>query len=545
NNEKTHTETQVPGNPEVPSVKPGMRRGVFILQGSLSEIDEIRLKGIEKALQTITGDATLTVFYAEEGSIRIIFDTNPEALARLQEMVQSGNLTKILDYPIEDVQLLQDNERQNSLIKLVKEVLPEGEAWQDFIGANLVAKSAMVPVTAGATATAIGLEIDARNPSAPVELDASDRQQTLVPFQPVKDSVRAYLSEIGRVPLLKRDEEVSEAQKVWRYTELLAARAASARAGDRLLKQLEELLDLQKRLRVQLNHQPSFERWASEANLTVAELKQQLQAGKQRWAQVTGIDIREIEIVERCGQIAKDRMLRANLRLVVSVAKKYQNRGLDLLDLIQEGTLGLERAVEKFVPTKGYRFNTYAYWWIRQGITRALASQSRMIRIPVHVTEKLNKLRKAQRQLWQENGRVPQMAEIARLAEMEPKEASDVMRCLPTAISLEQKVGKDRDTELSGLLEAGDRDTPERRLVQELLGQDLRALLLELTEREQTVIELRYGLGEDKKPHSLAEVGRLLEISRERVRQIEAKAMHKLKQPKYSNRIRDYLEAFS
>ena len=356
--------------------------------------------------------------------------------------------------------------------------------------------------------------------------------------------MRAYLVEIGRVPLLRRDEEVSEGQKVRRYMQLLAARTRAARKGDRQIKQLEELLDLQKRLQVRLNHRPSQEYWASEAGTSVDCLKQRLEAGKQQWARAAGIDMRELETIELQGQQAKDRMLRTNLRLVVSVAKKYQNRGLDLLDLIQEGTLGLERAVEKFDPTKGYRFSTYAYWWIRQGVTRALASQSRTIRIPVHIIEKLNKVRQAQRQLLQAEGRAPELEDIARSVGLDPAEVRDILNRLPKAISLEQKVGNDRDTELGELIEASKDETPEMHLTRELLSQDLKALLMELSDRERTVIELRYGMGPDRESISLSETGRRLGISRERVRQIEAKALHKLKQPKRRDRVRGYLEAF-
>lgn len=396
----------------------------------------------------------------------------------------------------------------------------------------------MMPITTTETG------IDAERTSALLDLNTSTPRADSDRL-PAVDSVRSYLAEIGRVPLLRRDEEVSEAQKVRRYMQVLTLRTRAAKAGDRQIQYLEELLAIQKRLRVRLKRCPSQEHWASEAGVSPDCLSQSLQAGKQQWAQAAGIDVCELEAIERRGQQAKDRMIRTNLRLVVSVAKKYQNRGLDLLDLIQEGTLGLERAVEKFDPTKGYRFSTYAYWWIRQGITRAIASQSRTIRIPVHIIEKLNRVRQAQRQLLQADGRPPELPEVARQAGLDLEEVRDLLGRLPKAISLEQKVGSDRDTELGDLIEAKHDETPEVHLTRELLSQDLQALLMELSDRERAVIELRYGMGSDRQPASLAEAGRRLGISRERVRQIEAKALHKLKQPNRRDRVRGYLEAFS
>lgn len=357
------------------------------------------------------------------------------------------------------------------------------------------------------------------------------------------DLVRLYLQEIGRVRLLGRDEEVSEAQSVQRYMSLLELCRQAANDGDELLQQYLNLMEANDRLTSIQGHRPSLERWAREAGIEVANLKPMIAAGKRRWAELAEKSLEELEEIKAKGLAAKDHMIRANLRLVVSVAKKYQNRGLELLDLIQEGTLGLERAVEKFDPTKGYRFSTYAYWWIRQGITRAIATQSRTIRLPVHITEKLNKIKKAQRKISQEKGRTATVEDIARELEIPPPQVREVLLRVPRSVSLETKVGKERDTELGDLLpELG--ASPEETLMRESLQRDLQQLLTDLTTRERDVIQMRFGLG-DGQPYSLAEIGRALDLSRERVRQIEAKALQKLRQPKRRNRIRDYLESLT
>ena len=357
------------------------------------------------------------------------------------------------------------------------------------------------------------------------------------------DLVRLYLQEIGRVPLLERDEEVSEAQKVQRHIQIVEQRAKAAEEGNTILQEFIKLVDVYDRLVTQLSHRPSIKRWSMALGMEIPLLKEKEAVGKQAWAEVVGCGVKELERIQNNGIRAKEHMIKANLRLVVSVAKKYQNRGLELLDLIQEGTLGLERAVEKFDPTKGYRFSTYAYWWIRQGITRAIATQSRTIRLPVHITEKLNKIKKAQRKISQEKGRTPKIEDIAKELDMTAAQIREVLLRVPRSVSLEIKVGKEKDTELGDLLET-ESASPEETLMRESLQKDLHYLLSELTSREREVIQMRFGFGGEK-PFSLAEIGRCLELSRERVRQIEAKALQKLRQPRRRNLIRDYLESLS
>ncbi|MEO0535712.1 MAG: RNA polymerase sigma factor SigC [Cyanobacteria bacterium P01_A01_bin.123] len=357
------------------------------------------------------------------------------------------------------------------------------------------------------------------------------------------DLVRLYLQEIGRVRLLRRDEEVAEAQLVQQYMELLEQRNQAAEKEGGILKTYVDLMETRDRLTAQLGHRPSLERWAKTAGIEAQTLKPSLSQGKKHWAETASLSVQALEKAIAEGLRAKEHMIKANLRLVVSVAKKYQNRGLELLDLIQEGTLGLERAVEKFDPTKGYRFSTYAYWWIRQGITRAIATQSRTIRLPVHITEKLNKIKKAQRKISQDKGRTATVEDIGKELDMEPSQVREVLLRVPRAVSLETKVGKERDTELGDLLET-DSISPEESLMRDSLRRDLQQLLADLTSRERDVIHLRFGLG-DGTPCSLAEIGRVLDLSRERVRQIESKALQKLRQPKRRNRVRDYLEALN
>jgi RNA polymerase nonessential primary-like sigma factor len=385
----------------------------------------------------------------------------------------------------------------------------------------------------------LNLEDDVAELFDDTHLEFSENQQQ----RRTTDLVRIYLQEIGRVRLLDRDEEVSEAQKVQRYMHLLELRNQALTGTHPAIAEYARLMEVRDRLASNLGHRPSLERWAREANIEFATLKPSIREGKAAYAESIGWLVSDLDQVMKEGIRSKEHMIQANLRLVVSVAKKYQNRGLELLDLIQEGTLGLERAVEKFDPTKGYRFSTYAYWWIRQGITRAIATQSRTIRLPVHITEKLNKLKKAQRKLAQVKGRTPTVEDLAIELETTPDQIRELLTRVPRSISLETKVGKDKDTELGDLLETDD-ISPEETMMRESLHQELQDLLAELTTRERDVIQMRFGLG-DGESHSLAEIGKVLELSRERVRQIESKALQKLRQPKRRSRVRDFLESFA
>jgi RNA polymerase primary sigma factor len=327
---------------------------------------------------------------------------------------------------------------------------------------------------------------------APADVDGDDERRRArkevdsALKAPTNDPVRMYLKEIGRVALLTAQEEVELAQRI----------EAGVQAEDR---------------------------FSSTATKYSPEEREHL-----RW-------------IIFDGQRAKRHLVEANLRLVVSIAKRYVGRGMAFLDLIQEGNLGLIRAVEKFDYMKGFKFSTYATWWIRQAITRAIADQARTIRIPVHMVETINKLVRIQRQLLQDLGREPTADEIAEQMEMSPEKVREIQKISQEPVSLETPVGEEDDSALGDFIEDSEAVVPLERASFRLLQEQLESVLHTLSEREKEVIRLRFGLV-DGQPRTLEDVGKKFGVTRERIRQIESKTLSKLRHPSRSQKLRDYLE---
>ncbi|MCD7708681.1 MAG: RNA polymerase sigma factor RpoD [Clostridiales bacterium] len=332
-------------------------------------------------------------------------------------------------------------------------------------------------------------------PEEEVEIETVDL--TVPDGVSVEDPVRMYLKEIGKVQLLSAEEEIELAKKM----------EAGNVAGEKILllkSRIEETND-----------------WKE---------KEEIRA-----------EIKEIQKESEAGSEAKKRLAEANLRLVVSIAKRYVGRGMLFLDLIQEGNLGLIKAVEKFDYRKGYKFSTYATWWIRQAITRAIADQARTIRIPVHMVETINKLIRVSRQLLQELGREPTPEEIAEEMNLPVERVREILKISQEPVSLETPIGEEEDSHLGDFIKDDNVPVPADAAAFTLLKEQLNEVLGTLTEREQKVLTLRFGL-EDGRARTLEEVGKEFNVTRERIRQIEAKALRKLRHPSRSRKLKDYLE---
>jgi RNA polymerase primary sigma factor len=312
-----------------------------------------------------------------------------------------------------------------------------------------------------------------------------------------EDSIRVYLQEIGRIRLLRPDEEIELARKIADLLEL-EEKAAEFEADK--------------------GHFPDSKEWAAIFDMPLIKFRRRLMLGRR----------------------AKEKMVQSNLRLVVSIAKKYMNRGLSFQDLIQEGSLGLIRAAEKFDHEKGYKFSTYATWWIRQAITRAIADQSRTIRLPVHLYETISRIKKTTKTLSQEFGRKPTEEEIAESMEMTIEKLRFIAKSAQLPISLETPIGKEEDSRLGDFIEA-DIENPEQDVAKNLLREDLEGVLATLSPRERDVLRLRYGL-DDGRMKTLEEIGQIFDVTRERIRQIEAKALRKLRHPNRNGVLKEYIK---
>lgn len=357
-----------------------------------------------------------------------------------------------------------------------------------------------------------------------------------------EDSIRLYLQEIGRIRLLRADEEIELA---------------------RLIEDLLYLESLREYLEEELGREPQAIEWAKLVWLTdplredvtektgrkptveqVLPQLDDLRAGvtpeqEEEWSARSSKYMGSFRYRLHKDRRAKDKMVQSNLRLVVSIAKKYMNRGLSFQDLIQEGSLGLIRAAEKFDHEKGYKFSTYATWWIRQAITRAIADQSRTIRLPVHLYETISRIKKTTKLLSQEMGRKPTEEEIATRMEMTIEKLRFIAKSAQLPISLETPIGKEEDSRLGDFIES-DGETPEDRVSKNLLREDLESVLDTLSPRERDVLRLRYGL-DDGRMKTLEEIGQIFNVTRERIRQIEAKALRKLRHPNRNSILKEYI----
>lgn len=339
-------------------------------------------------------------------------------------------------------------------------------------------------------------EVEAADSGKKQKTSSSRRREQAKKKSYTEDSIRLYLQEIGRIRLLRADEEIELARKI---ADLLKLEQVRAELGERLEREPEDW------------------EWAQEVDMSLPEFRRFLLEGRR----------------------AKEKMVQSNLRLVVSIAKKYMNRGLSFQDLIQEGSLGLIRAAEKFDHEKGYKFSTYATWWIRQAITRAIADQSRTIRLPVHLYETISRIKKTTKILSQEMGRKPTEEEIAERMEMTIEKLRFIAKSAQLPISLETPIGKEEDSRLGDFIEA-DGETPEDEVSKNLLREDLEDVLDTLSPRERDVLRLRYGL-EDGRMKTLEEIGQIFNVTRERIRQIEAKALRKLRHPNRNSILKEYI----